>query len=56
MARAPVVNLTAKVCQDHANNCRKLAEQPMTPARRVLLEHIAETWVRIAADIRKVKK
>jgi hypothetical protein len=30
---------------------RKVAEQTMTAAHRIMLEHIADTWDRIAADI-----
>ena len=46
-------NLSAKNCRQQATNCRKLAEQVMTPAHRIMLEHIADTWDRIAGDIDK---
>ncbi len=55
MAQAPIVNLTKEACQEQATNCRTVAEQVMTPAHRVMLEHIADTWDRIAADIRARK-
>ena len=43
--------LDAKACREQASNCRTVAEQTMTPAHRIMLEHIADTWLRIAADI-----
>jgi hypothetical protein len=48
---ARVQNLDAKACRQQAENCRVLAEKAMTPAHRIMLEHIADTWLRIAADI-----
>ena len=53
MAHAPNANLTREACQEQASICRKVAEQVMTPAHRIMLEHIADTWDRIAADIRQ---
>ena len=51
MGLTPVVSLSADACREQATNCRKVAEQVMTEAHRIMLEHIAETWDRIAADI-----
>ena len=48
-------NLTREACHEQAANCRKTAESIMTPAHRIMLEHIADTWDRIAADIYRVK-
>ena len=47
----PRPDLTTEQCQQQATNCRLLAEKAMTDAHRVMLEHIAGTWDRIAADI-----
>jgi hypothetical protein len=43
--------LIAHQCRVEAANCRSLAEQAMTEAHRVMLEHIASTWDRIAKEI-----
>jgi hypothetical protein len=53
MAQAPNANLSRKACQEQASNCSKMAEQVMTPAHRIMLEHIADTWDRISADIHR---
>jgi len=45
--------LTAKACREQAANCRKEAKAAVTRAHRIMLEHIADTWLRIAADIKK---
>ena len=43
--------LTQVQCRDQATACRLLADKVMTDAHRVMLQHIAATWDRIAADI-----
>jgi hypothetical protein len=43
---AKTVNLDVAACRQQAKNCRALAEKVMTPAHRVMLEHIADTWDR----------
>ena len=53
MAEALTGNLSKEACKEQSANCRKVAEQVMTPAHRIMLEHIADTWDRIAADISK---
>jgi hypothetical protein len=45
--------LVAHQCRVEAAACRSLAEQAMTQAHRVMLEHIAGTWDRVAQDIRE---
>ena len=47
----PVLTLTKAQCRDQATECRLLADKAMTDAHRVMLQHIAATWDRIAADI-----
>jgi hypothetical protein len=56
MAEAPKAKLTMENCQEQAANCRKVAVQVMTPAHQIMLEHIADTWDRIAADIHKANQ
>ena len=36
-----------------AFECREMAKRAITPEHRAMLEHMAETWNRIAADINK---
>ena len=52
MAAPKQPELTADQCDDQAQRCRALAEQAMRQPHRVMLEHIADTWDRIASDIR----
>ena len=48
---AKIENLDVMACRQQSENCRVLAEKVMTPAHRIMLEHIADTWLRIANDI-----
>jgi hypothetical protein len=52
MAEPMQPELTANQCDSQARDCRALAEQAMRQPHRVMLEHIADTWERIASDIR----
>jgi ActR/RegA family two-component response regulator len=52
MAELPL-KLDAKACRGQAVACRVVAQKTMTSAHRIMLEHIAETWLRIGADITK---
>ncbi len=36
-----------------AFECREMAKRAITPEHRAMLEHMAETWNRIAEDINK---
>jgi DNA-binding GntR family transcriptional regulator len=47
--------LTAVVCQEHADECRALARIADEHAVRVMLEHIAGTWERIAERLTKAR-
>ena len=47
----PLNELSSTACREQAAVCRTLANQAMTIPHRVLLEHIAKTWDRIASDI-----
>jgi hypothetical protein len=48
--------LTAKACRKQAAECRKAAKSTMTKPQRIMLDHIAGTWLRIAADIDKANQ
>ena len=39
---------TAALCRAKAKECLSLAEQPVSQSQRIMLQHIAETWGRIA--------
>jgi len=43
--------LTAQEAGAKVIECRDLARQAMKPEHRTMLEHMAETWGRIAADL-----
>ena len=45
--------LDAESCRNQAANCLMTANSVMSPSHRIMLEHIAETWERIAAEIEK---
>ena len=47
----PPKRLTADACRQQAVNCRVVARDTMTASHRIMLEHIADTWERIAVDI-----
>jgi len=44
-------HLTADLCRTKAKECLYLAQQTMTQSHRIMLEHIAETWYRIADSL-----
>ena len=56
MAKVPLKLLSARACRKQAAECRKAAKSTMTKQRRIMLEHIADTWLRIAADIDKANQ
>jgi hypothetical protein len=45
--------ITYEECQTHAAECRALAERASSPSDKIMLEHMAETWERVCADIKK---
>jgi hypothetical protein len=47
----PPRRLTTAACNQQAENCRGLSKEVMTPSHRIMLEHIAATWERIASEI-----
>ena len=44
-------HLTADFCRAKAVECLHLAEQKVSGPHRIMLEHIAETWHRIADSL-----
>jgi hypothetical protein len=56
MAKALFDPPTAKACREQAAKCRKAAESKVTESERIMLEHNADTWLRIAAEIDKVNQ
>ena len=51
MANDPQPRLTSDQCRKQADVCREMARVAMSPAHRTMLEHMAETWMRIAQDV-----
>jgi hypothetical protein len=49
------IHLNANTCREQAQNCLAAAKSVMTPEHRIMLKHIADTWLRIAKDIDKAK-
>ena len=47
----PSKALSSIMCREHAATCREMAKLIMTAPHRVLLEHIARTWDKIAGEI-----
>jgi hypothetical protein len=43
--------LTAEEAKFKALECRELAKRASNPAHCIMLEHMAETWERIASEI-----
>ena len=43
--------VSAAECRKKAEECRKLARVVDKPQHRVMLEHMAETWERLAAGV-----
>jgi hypothetical protein len=43
--------LTADQCRGQANDCREAARIATKQEHQIMLQHMAETWDRIAADV-----
>ena len=43
--------LTTDLCRTKAVECLNLARQAVSNSHRIMLEHIAETWYRIADSL-----
>jgi hypothetical protein len=44
-------HLTADLCRTKAKDCLDLAQEPLSQSQRIMLEHIAGTWLRIADSL-----
>jgi hypothetical protein len=42
---------TAEVCRERAAECRQMARVASQPSHEIMLNHMAETWERIALDV-----
>jgi hypothetical protein len=42
-------------CRKHAKNCLRLAAEAHTPQAKETFESLAETWLRLAADLETSK-
>ena len=47
------MKLTTEECRTKAAECRAIARDTAQQDQRVMLLHIAETWERICAEIKK---
>ena len=45
--------LTLEECHGKAGECRAMAKRADNPSHRIMLEHMAETWERICAELKK---
>jgi hypothetical protein len=48
--------LTAEQCHTKADECREIARVANSEEHRTMLEHMAQTWDRIAADVANNKR
>jgi hypothetical protein len=51
MAAGRPPRLTADECRNKANDCREAAAIATKQEHKIMLQHMAETWERIAADV-----
>ena len=47
----PARRLTAAEARDKVTECRDMAARATNPEHRIMLEHMAETWDRIAGSV-----
>ena len=52
MAEAVTKRVDADECQKNADECRALARAVKDPSHRTMLEHMANTWERLARSFR----
>jgi hypothetical protein len=45
--------LTLEECHAKVAECRAMAKRTHDPAHKLMLEHMAETWERICADLKR---
>jgi hypothetical protein len=44
--------ITLEECHAKAAECREMAKRAHDPSHRIMLEHMADTWERICADLK----
>jgi len=44
-------DLDGDFCHDKAAECRRLASAAKSPPIQIMLDHVAETWLRIAREL-----
>ena len=47
--------ITIEECHAKVAECRALSMRAVDPAHKVMLEHMADTWARICADLAKAE-
>jgi hypothetical protein len=50
----PDEDLTLEECHAKVAECQDIAKRVGQPSRRIMLDHIAETWKRICAELKKL--
>ena len=53
MFEMSAIPLSPEECAAKAAECRAMAQRAVLEAHRIMLEHVAETWERICAEIKK---
>ncbi|MGC2715188.1 MAG: hypothetical protein WA366_17585, partial [Pseudolabrys sp.] len=44
-------DLDTEVCHERAADCRRLAIAAKSPSVQIMLDHIADTWLRIGREL-----
>jgi hypothetical protein len=52
----PTKRMTAEECRSKAADCREMARVAFKPEHKIMLQHVAETWDRIATDVDNQKR
>jgi hypothetical protein len=50
MSISQTTQLNADLCRTRATECLELAEEAVSRPQRIMLQHIGETWYRIAGS------
>jgi hypothetical protein len=45
------VHLDQEICHQKAAECHRLASEASSPSVQIMLDHIAETWLRIGRNL-----
>jgi hypothetical protein len=52
MYEMSAIPLSPEECATKAAECRAMSQRAVLEAHRIMLEHVAETWDRIGAEIK----